>query len=322
MIIEKQVNAIGYLNKMELKPLNHLFNNLVLAEISGDYNKVLIDLYEISKYEFMIKDFEIELIDSCLKNSVSKIRKDFNKITFLIQTIEYNKNISKSIGSSNMIYFDDKIKELNQSTRDLIKCATRDEGGHSHYSSNIIDDIPIFTQKYLLMKIKEDFFKQLSLLYQQVINICNNFLNNLMNKNSENIKLFFLKTIADYRRYYYELTNSYIDKKEAENAYTEAKKEALKLRAINKYDMLFLKFYLNYSVFLYDIMEDYDKAIEETTQVLKTTLQDYEVIKSNEQKDLVLIWQIMKENVALWMKTKPNEFQEWLGKIDKKDSLL
>ena len=73
---------------------------------------------------------------------------------------------------------------------------------------------------------------------------------------------------------------------------------------------------MNYGVFLFDIMEDSQKAIQETKQVLETTLLDYNEIKTNEQKDLILIWQIMKENLALWSQFKSGEFDDWLKSDD------
>lgn len=291
---------------MEVKYLNQCFNNLVISEISGDYSNILIELSKLSELKFSIKPYELDLIDSCLKNSISKLRKNLNHIIFTKETL----NIIKTKQSSCLVELEEsKLRDLNQSTQNIIKHTAKRDDRCSFY---LPDSLPLFNQRRLLMKTEEDYKKLLTKLYSQVILICVNFQTKLINKDQEDVKLFFIKTIADHKRYTYELTGADNDKIEAEAFYKEAKKAASQLRAVDKYNLLYLKFYINYTVFLYDILEDGSRAVEETKQVLETTLLDYNEIKTNEQKDLILIWQIMKENLALWMQTKPGEYDNWL----------
>ena len=300
---------------MEAKPIILLFNDLVLAEISKDYDTILITLTELSKAEFTLKSFELELIDSCLKNSITKKRQTLNKLNFLLSSLEY----SKSNPNTKVLNVEEsKIKDLGQSTRELIKL-TANRGEESNCILNLNHGLDEKTQRSILNRIKEDLMKLLLSLYSQVILISNNFLSHLENKDQEEIKLYFLKTIADYSRYTWEITKSKFDKTETEQAYKEAKKAANQLKTLNKYNLLYHKFFLNYSVFLYDMMEDKEKAIEEAKQFLETTLLDYDEIKTNEHKDVILICQIVKDNMSLWMQSNPNEFTKWLEDTEKKE---
>ena len=70
---------------------------------------------------------------------------------------------------------------------------------------------------------------------------------------------------------------------------------------------------MNYGVFLHDIIEKKQEAIEVTKKFLEETFAEHDEIKSNEQKDIVLIWQIMKDNLALWIQEDGFDVKELLN---------
>ena len=67
-----------------------------------------------------------------------------------------------------------------------------------------------------------------------------------------------------------------------------------------------MTFYLNYSVFLHDTLQNTEEAIKISKNCLYDALRDTEEIVDNSQKDIVLLCQMLKDNISLW-KTEFND---------------
>jgi 14-3-3 protein epsilon len=65
-------------------------------------------------------------------------------------------------------------------------------------------------------------------------------------------------------------------------------------------DITYLTFFLNYSVFLHDLMGDKNEAIKKAKSVLHAALRETEDITENHQKDIILLCQMIKDNLSLW----------------------
>jgi 14-3-3 protein epsilon len=72
-------------------------------------------------------------------------------------------------------------------------------------------------------------------------------------------------------------------------------------------DITYLTFFLNYSVFLHDIMGDKNEAIKKAKSVLHAALRETEDITENHQKDIILLCQMIKDNLSLWKNEIPDE---------------
>jgi ribosomal protein L7/L12 len=64
---------------------------------------------------------------------------------------------------------------------------------------------------------------------------------------------------------------------------------------------------LNFSVFLHDTMNDKVEAIKRAKSTLHAALRDTEEITDNNQKDIILICQMIKDNLSLWKNEIPEE---------------
>jgi 14-3-3 protein epsilon len=135
---------------------------------------------------------------------------------------------------------------------------------------------------------------------EKAIQICQNFLANMVDadKNKKS-KLYFQKNVADHLRYIYEIN----DDDESRYKAAECYKEALQTAEIGKFlptDITYLTFFLNYTVFLYDVQDDKVEAVKRAKIVLNDALKNTDEITENSQRDIILICQMIKDNLALW----------------------
>ena len=66
-----------------------------------------------------------------------------------------------------------------------------------------------------------------------------------------------------------------------------------------------LGIYLNYSVFLYEIAEKTQEAIQMAKQASEDAIAVLDTASENEYKDAMLILQLLHDNISLW--TSENE---------------
>jgi hypothetical protein len=144
----------------------------------------------------------------------------------------------------------------------------------------------------------------------KIIEISENFLKGITGNSIKfkRIKLYFQKTIADHWRYLFELSTNLEYKTKANEAYTEALNTAEKEKFLST-DMIYLTFYLNYTVFLHDILENTEEAVKRAKAILHAALKDTEEITEINQKDVILLCQMIKDNLSLWKNEIPEELK-------------
>ena len=72
-------------------------------------------------------------------------------------------------------------------------------------------------------------------------------------------------------------------------------------------DTTYLTLYLNYSVFLHDVLNERAQAINTAKQILHSSLKDTDEITENHQKDIIILCQMIKDNLSLWKTEMPEE---------------
>lgn len=117
-------------------------------------------------------------------------------------------------------------------------------------------------------------------------------------------KIFFLKNKADHYRYLQEITDNNDFTNEAKKYYTEA---ITLTKGLNLTDTTYLTLYLNYSVFLHDVLNDRLSAIKNAKMILHAALKDTDEITENHQKDIIILCQMIKDNLSLWKTEIPEE---------------
>ncbi len=61
-----------------------------------------------------------------------------------------------------------------------------------------------------------------------------------------------------------------------------------------------MTFYLNYTVFLHDCLGKDEEAINKAKIAIFSAIKEMDAEAGNQQKDLILLCQMIKDNLALW----------------------
>lgn len=205
----------------------------------------------------------------------------------------------------------EKKIELQNDELDLItrctKCYIGHKRGQYRKILTLIDKDKIVDKEknfQLLEMLRKKLSSEILNLCDKTIKICHNFLNNNPTYSKKN-QLYFNKAIADHYRYIYEITSE-TDIKNKAKEYYEKSLGIVKECKLGSTDTTYLTFYLNYSVFLHDTLENTQEAINISKSCLYDALRDTEEIVDNSQKDIVLLCQMLKDNISLW-KTEFND---------------
>ena len=152
----------------------------------------------------------------------------------------------------------------------------------------------------LLNILKDNLSSEIINFSEKVIEFSKNFITTIEeNSNNKKLKLFFVKNIADHYRYIFEVN----EKEEHKILASDFYNKGLVIAETGKFlatDIVYLTFFLNYTVFLYEVMENKSEAIKRSKIVLNAALKDTEEITENCQRDIILLCQLIKDNLALW----------------------
>jgi len=141
---------------------------------------------------------------------------------------------------------------------------------------------------------------------KELQSICDTILNLLDSKlipksSTGESKVFYQKMKADYYRYIAEFTSG--DKKseaaeKARAAYAEAHAVAEKDLAVTHPIRLGLA--LNYSVFLYEVLQQPDEACKMARTAFEDAIAELDNVAEDSYKDSTLIMQLLRDNLTLW----------------------
>ena len=121
------------------------------------------------------------------------------------------------------------------------------------------------------------------------------------NAQDEESKIFYMKIKADYYRYHCEFAEEEEfeeAKKNAEKIYKEA--YDMSLKDINIYNSVRLGLALNYSVFLYEIMDSKNEAYDIAQKAYDDAMKVVDDVEKDRTSDNLLLIQLLKENLNLW----------------------
>ncbi|CAL1172359.1 unnamed protein product [Cladocopium goreaui] len=114
-------------------------------------------------------------------------------------------------------------------------------------------------------------------------------------------KVFYQKMKADYYRYIAEFRSGDEKSKaaeEARKAYAEAAKVASEDLAVTHPIRLGLA--LNYSVFMYEVLNDPDEACKMARTAFEDAIAELDNVAEDSYKDSTLIMQLLRDNLTLW----------------------
>ena len=123
-------------------------------------------------------------------------------------------------------------------------------------------------------------------------------------------KVFYQKMKADYYRYIAEFRSGEEKTKaaeEARKAYADAAKVAKDDLAVTHPIRLGLA--LNYSVFMYEVLNDPDEACKMARTAIEDAIAELDNVAEDSYKDSTLIMQLLRDNLTLW--TSDQEAGNW-----------
>lgn len=157
----------------------------------------------------------------------------------------------------------------------------------------------------------------------EVENICNDVAS-LLDKslipkaNNTEAEVFYLKMKADYYRYFAECTTGEKNKKAGEVAQEAYKKASEKVTELPATHPLRLGLALNYSVFLYEIINSPEQACKLAKSTFDGAIGDLEHLDDEQYKESASIMQLLRDNLTLWT-SESEEEQSPEKKKDKED---
>lgn len=164
---------------------------------------------------------------------------------------------------------------------------------------HIIDDILQIVEKELLSYC------------DRVLHIIDTYILKVDKDYSLTHNVFFRKMKGDYYRYKAEVLDGEKEEEVSKSAlenYTEAKKQA---DGLNLTDPIRLGLYLNFSVFMYEILDNREEACKIAKTAFDTAISELDKLAEDYYKDSTLIMQLLRDNLTLW--TSRNDPNNHLG---------
>ena len=155
------------------------------------------------------------------------------------------------------------------------------------------------THKKQIKILKEKTENELVIIFKEILSMLDKYL--IPNAQDSETKILYMKIKADYYRYHCEFAEGDIFeemKSNAEKIYKEAYELALK--DIDIYNSVRLGLALNYSVFLYEIMENKNEAVDIAQKAYDDAMKVVDDMETKRTSDNLLLIQLLKENLNLW----------------------
>ena len=151
-----------------------------------------------------------------------------------------------------------------------------------------------------LRDIRTKMFQELSATCNDVEELIDSQL--LPASSSAEARVFYHKMKADYLRYVCEFMEDGDDKAEAAEKTKECYEEAINIAKndIPPYKPSYLGLLLNYSVFLYEIMDNKEEAIELSKKTHAESIQLLDENSENSYQEANMILQLLHDNTVLW----------------------
>merc|ERR1712063_178281 len=212
--------------------------------------------------------------------------------------VEYMKKVAQSEG------------ELSVEERNLLSVAYKNVIGSRRSSWRILSSIlqkqteTAYTS--MASNLQKKIEEELSTLCKDVLDLLDSHL--LANSTSEESKVFFNKMKGDYHRYMAEYsTGEGRDNAAAEASAAYKAAEDIAAEHISTTHPLRLGLALNYSVFLYEIANEPEKACSVAKQAFDNAISELDSLTEESYRDSTLIMQLLRDNLTLWTSDMGND---------------
>ena len=161
------------------------------------------------------------------------------------------------------------------------------------------EEAKLVNHKKQINIIKEKIQNELLSIFKEIHSMLDKYL--IPNSQDSETKILYMKIKADYYRYHCEFAE--------EDEFEDAKNNALKiyreaydlaLKDIDIYNSIRLGLALNYSVFLYEIMDNKNEAYDIAQKAYDDAMKVVDDVEKDRTSDNLLLIQLLKENLNLW----------------------
>jgi len=125
--------------------------------------------------------------------------------------------------------------------------------------------------------------------------------------NTAETEVFYLKMKGDYYRYFAECVTGDKNKEAGEKGHDAYKKATDKAEGLPTTNPTRLGLSLNYSVFLYEIINSPEQACKMAKTAFDSAIGDLEQLEDEQYKDSASIMQLLRDNLTLWTADAPDE---------------
>jgi len=204
--------------------------------------------------------------------------------------------------------------DLTLEERNLLSVAYKNVVGARRASLRIITSIETKEKEKgspnssLVVSYKEKVEKELETICQDILNLLDQHLIPKAESVAE-AKVFYLKMKADYYRYLAEFANGEIKTGHAKNAADSYKLATDSANELAPTHPIRLGLALNYSVFLYEVQAEGQKACTLAKQAFDDAIAELDTLDEESYKDSTLIMQLLRDNLTLWTSDDNQENQ-------------
>ena len=215
----------------------------------------------------------------------------------------------------------DQSKPVSAEERNLLSVAYKNAVGSRRAAWRVTSNIEMRSKlksddegkTEVAKTYREEIERELDVLCKDILDLLHTHLiTNAQTHGGVESLVFYRKMLGDYYRYCAEIESENnrqaTTAKLAQQAYEEAKSESLKLSTTHP---IRLGLQLNYSVFLYEIMNDPNRACKVAKTAFDDAIAEFDSVGDDFYKDANLIMQLLRDNLTLWTSDveKDDEFQ-------------
>jgi len=227
------------------------------------------------------------------KFTLTKPRED---LVFLARTAELAERYEDMCKFMRKLVKDQAKAELTVEERNLLSVAYKNVIGARRASWRTLN-VDENKDNELIKTYKQQVEAEIESICKEVLDLLENVLVQSAS-NTDEAKVFYLKMTGDYYRYLSEFIDSKGYEKKASSNYESASDVAK--QKLSPTHPIRLGLALNYSVCLYEILKDKEKACEMAKHAFDEAISKLDQLDEASYKDSTLIMQLLRDNLTLW----------------------
>lgn len=230
---------------------------------------------------------------------------------------EINNDRSKLLYKAKALEQAEMYNEMSKVLKQLVESypnLTADEQNLLSVSYKNVVGIRRASWRMIKVDEADEIYQDVAIMYRESIenelfNICDEVLGIIditLNHVEHNVeqKIFFLKMKGDYYRYKAEVgfDKCHINNKIVIDSSKHSYETALELasESLKKTHPLRLGLALNYSVFMYEILNNHLEACRIAKEAFEAAISDLDNLNEDYYRDSTLIMQLLRDNLTLW----------------------